>query len=201
MNNTPIPAADDADEPDPAWVARIEDLGIGSLIKLVLGVVGLIVMLVFVSLLPGVGRDIPGLPITYAAFIGVWITLAIVVVLLRIGSRARRVIQQLDTRVKAVNRLTAAVVFWSIIFFALVIAHEGFAGAAGPILQEIESLWAYDLAFFGAGVAILLVIGFRFFQLIDPLAELFMQKLHSDSESANTIQTTLPVDVPDRSDK
>lgn len=168
---------------DPAWLDRIEELGVKALIKLVLAVVGLLLFLVFVAVLPGVDRVIPGLPITIAGLISALVTLAIVLLLLRVATRAKATIQRLRITVPDVTARSAVVVYWTVVFFAVVIAYEGFGTATAPILIEADLLWAYDLAFFVLGLAPLLVIGYHLFHLLDPLAELLLSQLQSEPEA------------------
>lgn len=168
---------------DPAWLDRIEEVGVRSLIKLVLAVVGLLLFLVFVTVLPGVDRVIPGLPLTFAGFISALVTFGIVLLLLQVAAKAKVVIQRLRINVPDVTARSAVVVHWTVVFFAVVIAYEGFATAVTPVLTQAGLLWAYDLAFFTLGVAPLVVVGYHLFHLLDPLAELFLSLLSTDAES------------------
>lgn len=172
-----------AGQHDPAWLDRIEELGVRSLIKLVLAVVGLLLLLVFVAVLPGVDRVIPGLPITIAGVISALVTLAIVLLLLRVATKAKAVVQRLRLSVPDIAARSAFVVHWTIVFLAVVIAYEGFEAALAPVLTEAGLLWAYDLAFFLLGVVPLGLIGYHLFHLLDPLAEFCVTLLHSEPDA------------------
>lgn len=178
----------------------IEEIGVTSLIKLVLAVVALLVFLVLISLTPGIDRLIPGLPITYAAIIGAFVTLVIVGVLLRIATTSRTVVKKFRTSVEGVTDQFAGIIFWTIVFVAVVIAYEGFGPALEPILVESELLWMYDATFFILGIISLAVIGFRVLYLLDPLSELIVRKLRANGSRKETVQTTLPIESYDSED-
>lgn len=186
-----------AGQHDPVWLDRIEELGVRSLIKLVLAVVGLLLLLVFVAVLPGVDRVIPGLPITVAAIASALVTLAIVLLLLRVATKAKAVITRLRFSVPDIAARSAFVAHWTIVFLAVVIAYEGFEAALRPVLTEAGLLWAYDLAFFLLGVIPLVLIGYYLFNLLDPLAELFVTQLHSDSGAASSTESTASTSTRD----
>ena len=167
---------------DPEWLDRVETIGVKSLIKLVLAVVGLLLFLVFVTVLPGAQRVIPGLPITFAALVSALVTVAIVLLLVKVAVKARSAIQQLRIDVPEVTARSAVVGFWTVVFFAVVIAYEGFAAAVVPVLVEASLRWTYDLLFFLLGGGPLLVIGYQLFHLLDPLAELVLVHLGAETE-------------------
>ena len=176
------------------WLDQAEELGARSLVKLVLAVNGLLLLLVLVSVLPGVDRVIPGVPVTIAAIINAVVTLAIVLLLLEVAAKAKAIVRQFEFSVSNIGTHSAAVVYWTVVFLAVVIAYDGFGAAIEPVMLQVGFLWAYDLAFFLLGSASLLVIGYHLFQLLDPLAEYFVVQLRSEPVSdPDTIQTTLPI--------
>lgn len=172
----------------------IEELGVTSLIKLGIAAVALLVFLVLISLVPGIDRLIPGLPVTYAAMISAFVTLAIVIVLFRFAATTRSAIQNFRTSIEGVANEVAAIFYWTIAFLGVVIAYEGFAPSIEPLAIESDVLWAYDGAFFVLGIITLAILGYHCLRLLDPLAELIVLKIRSDGTSDDTIQTKLPIE-------
>lgn len=164
---------------NPLRLERLEELGVRSFVTLVLIVVGLLLSLVIVAVLPGIDREVPGLPITVAAIISLVVTLALVVSLLLLSGRANTVVRQFQVTVPEVAAQSAAVVYWTIVFLAAVIAHQGFGSALAPVLTETGLLWAYDVTFFVLGGVPLISVGYHLFRLLDPLAEFCVSRLRS----------------------
>ena len=186
---------------DSEWRTQIEELEISSLVKLVIVIIVLLFLLVFVSVLPGLDQLVPGLPITFGAIVSAVVTLAIVLLLVRVAARIRTIIQHLLIDIAEIETHSTAVVYWTIVFLAVVIAYEGFEAAMAPILVEAGLLWTYDLVFFLLGVIPLAFVGYHLFQLLDPLADWCVTKLRSDTESdSSTIQTTLPIEGAEEND-
>lgn len=184
-----------AGQHDAGWLDRIEELGVESLINLIFAVVALLLLLVFVSILPGVDRLVPGMPISYAALLSALVTLVISILLVRVAWTAKAGIRQLPMRVDEVSTYAARVVYWTIMFLALVIAYEGLGPAIVPLAAEADVLWLYDFAFLAIGIVAIFVVGYSLLRLIDPLAEWMVAKLRSEMrDQPSTVQTTLPIE-------
>lgn len=188
---------------DPLALDRVEAFGAKSLVTLLLAVIGLVVLLALVAILPGVGRFVPGLPITFRAILSALVTLVIVLLLLRAAANAKVVVHQFRINAPAIATRIGAVMYWSIVFFAVVVGYEGFRAAVVPVLTEPGFGWLYDLTFFVLGVIPLILVGYSLFHLLDPFAEFWVAKLQSDSTTKpSTIQTTLSNHTsPDRDDE
>lgn len=186
---------------DSEWRTQIEELEISSLVKLVIVIIVLLFLLVFVSVLPGLDQLVPGLPITFGAIVSAVVTLAIVLLLVRVAARIRTIIQHLLIDIAEIETHSTAVVYWTVVFLAVVIAYEGFEAATAPILVEAGLLWTYDLVFLLLGMIPLAFVGYHLFQLLDPLADWCVRKLRSDTKSdSSTIQTTLPIEGAEEND-
>lgn len=178
------------------WREEAEELGIRSLIALVLSVIGLLLIVTFIAVLPGVNRVVPGLPITYSSVVTALITLVIALLLLQIGAKTRRLIARINVDTDGIASPAASIVHWTIVFLAVLIAYEGFSAAIEPIVIEAELPWTYDVAFFTLAVIPVLLIGYNLFLILDPLAEWCASKLRGDAHSeSSTIQTTLPLET------
>lgn len=175
-----------ADDLESRLLERIEDLGVKSLVNFLFAILALLLVLTIIALLPGVDRLVPGLQITFGAIISAVVTLAVVLLLIVVARRARAFILQLRTGSLEVEVEMASLIYWMIIFLAVVFAYEGFRDAIEPVLAEAGLVWTYDLAFFLLGLGPLMIVGYHLFQLLDPLADACVEKLHPDSSPNDT---------------
>lgn len=181
---------------------RVEELGAKSLVTLLLAVIGLLLILALVAILPGVDRLVFGLPITFGAIASALVTLVIVLLLLPAAARAKGIVRQFRISAPEIATRLAAVVYWSIVFLAIVVGYEGLRAAVEPVLIEAGFNWMYDLTFFVLGVVPLAVVGYSLFRLLDPVAEFCVSRLQSEpAADASTIQTTLPFHTPVEEDE
>lgn len=128
-----------AEQHEPAWLEQLDELGLESLVKLVLSVLGLLFFLVLVSLLPGIDRLTSNLPLPFTDIVGAGVTVAVVALLLRVAVRSRTVVRSLPTESPESADRTASVVYWGVVLLAVVVAYEGF-GTVGRELFEYAGI-------------------------------------------------------------
>lgn len=180
---------------------RVEELGAKSLVTLLLAVIGLLLILALIAILPGVDRFVLGLPITFGAIASALVTLVIVLLLIPAATMAKGIVRQFRINAPAIATRLAAVVYWSIVFLAIVVGYEGFRAAVEPVLMEAGFIWIYDVTFFVLGVVPLAVVGYSLFRLLDPVAEFCVSRLQAETAAdTSTIQTTLPFQAPGNRD-
>lgn len=131
----------------PAWVEQMERFGLKSIIKLILSVFFLWFFLILVSFLPGTERLSATLAVPFTALVSAAVTLAILVLLYEIATRANRLIVQLETDSPEVRDGVAALVYWGVILFAIAIAYEGFRGAGQGVFARAGFGVFYPLFF------------------------------------------------------
>ena len=183
---------------DPEWNSRIEELSVRPLIWLVAAVIGLLAFLTLVALIPSIDRVVPGLPLTIAAAVNAFVTLVIALLLIQLANKSRKLIQGARFHVTGILTPFSGVVFWLIVYLAVLIAFEGFRAAVEPLVIEFELPWTYDLAFFVLAVIPIAMIAINLLNLLDPLAEFCVGKLRgTQGDQPRTVQTTLPIEPAD----
>lgn len=157
---------------------HLDDLGVNTIIRLAFAIVGLMLILVLISLIPGFDRLIPGLPITFAGIVSIVVSLVLVVVLLRLAQLAKNAILEIGQESELSVR-GAGIMYWLFIFLAIVTTYEGFGIILEPIIVEEGFDWFFDLAFFLLSLIPILLIGYHLFKILDPLTDFTVQRVKS----------------------
>lgn len=137
-----------------------------------LALAAMLVMLGLSTLLPGVGRSVPGLEVTIRELVVATGTVAVVVWLAHsipaVTALVRSSLDGPEGLVADAGRIVGALVA----FLAVLVAYRGLAGVLVPAFGASDAVWAYDLAFLVVGLVPLAVIANRLRRNLDAVAEL-----------------------------
>jgi hypothetical protein len=142
--------------------------------KVGLAVVAAAVVLALAAQLPGLGLLVPGTPVTLGALFGALATVAVVALLWYLATGLSALTARALTGPRRVVESAASVVYWVVVFVAVLVAHEGFEAAVVPL---IGAAWLYDLAFLLVGLVPLVVVTARLSVALDPAADLFADRV------------------------
>ena len=146
--------------------------------KLVLTTLSLLFLLSLVSLLPGVGRLIPGTPVTFAAVVGAVVTVAIVALLLYLAPALAKLVRSTLEGPTHVVDDVSDIVQLLVVFVAVLVAHRGLEPAIVPLLGSVT--WVYDVVFFAIALPPLSILAARLYVSLDPMAELLADRVSTD---------------------
>lgn len=177
-----------------ALLASVEPEAVKTVVKLLLGMGGLVFLLLLVSFLPGLDRLVPATPITFAGLVIALVTLGIVAVLVYVAPQLETLVQQGFTGDDALATNVAAVVKHLVILLAVLVAYRGLAGAIVPFLAETDSIWADDLSFLVLALIPTALIAIHLYRGLDPAADLLTSKV------TTTAAPTVPVEEESESD-
>ncbi|GAB3671948.1 hypothetical protein [Halopiger thermotolerans] len=152
-----------------------------SVSKLLLATLSLIGLLYLASLLPGIGRLVPGTPITFAALASVVATVTAVGLLLFLAPALADLVRSTVDGPEAVVDDVASIVHLFVVLVAVLIAHRGLAPAIVPLLEG--GTWVYDVVFLALSLPPLGILAARLYVSLDPIAELLADKV-TRTESA-----------------
>lgn len=169
---------------DSVPIEQLNELGGNSVVRLVFAVFSLVVLLLFVAIIPGFDRLVPGLPVTVGAVVTAALTCLIVGLLFTVAGRARTFLERLEVPTPQIAVLSGDAVYWVVVFLAVVIAYDGFGAAVEPVGTELGTLWLYDLLFFLLGAVPLLLVGYQLYRLLDPLAEHVVERVRTGASNA-----------------
>lgn len=130
-----------------AWFEEIEYLGIASLFKLVFTVLSLLLLAVLATALPGLERLEGVLPISITVLFRTLVTLAVIVLLLRIARQARPAIRDLESRDEGLRNSAAQIVHWGVILLAVGVAYEGLRPAGAIVFGYAGFETFYSILF------------------------------------------------------
>jgi hypothetical protein len=137
--------------------------------RLLLAAVSAAVLLALASLLPGVGRLLPALPVSLLGVAVAVVTVAVVWSLLLAAPRVATLVRVTVDGRASVAEHAAGVAYWLVVLAAVLVAHAGLAGLVVPALGGLA--WLYDGAFLLAGLVPLAAVAARLWALVDPAAE------------------------------
>lgn len=146
-----------------------------SVSKLLLGAASLLFVLGLVSLLPGLDRLLPGVGVTLAAVVWAVATLAVAGLLVYAAAGLAALTRLALEGPREVVESVAAVVYWTAVLAAVLIAHRGLVPVLAPLLDGTG--WAYDLLFLVAALAPLAVIAARLSACLDPAADAVAERV------------------------
>lgn len=146
-----------------------------SVSKLLLGAASLLFVLGLASLLPGLDRLLFGVPVTFAAVVWAVAALAVAGLLVYAATGLAALARLALDGPREVVESAAAVVYWTVVLAAILIAHRGLAPALTPLLDGL--VWAYDLVFLLAALAPLAVIAARLSVCLDPAADAVAERI------------------------
>lgn len=147
----------------------LENATIRRLLSVCLALVGLLVLLVFVTTLPGIDRLVAGLSVTPIAILTALTSLLVVGALLWVAPTVERAVEQALDGPRAAVGNAAASAKLLVVFVAVGIAYRGFAPAATPLFEAFDLGGVYHLAFLVVGVAVLAAFARRIYRCWEPL--------------------------------
>jgi len=137
-------------------------------------VLGILVLTLLGTVLPGTGRELPNTGVTGEGVVIGLGTLGIVATLLYAVPAVRDLVSASLAGPSGVVADAAAIAGYVVSFVAVLIAYEGFAPVLGTL---IDVPWAYDLAFLLFALVPLGLIAYRFACALDPIARLVTGQL------------------------
>ncbi|MHC3437148.1 hypothetical protein ACYJ1Y_03375 [Natrialbaceae archaeon A-gly3] len=143
--------------------------------KLLLGTLALVVFLSLAWLLPGIGRVVPGTPVTFVAVLGAIVTVAVVSLLLFLAPALASLVRSILEGPEQVVDDVADIVQVLVVFVAIIVAHRGLAAVIVPLLGGFS--WMYDLVFLALAVPPLVIAAARVYVSLDPMAQLLADRV------------------------
>lgn len=163
-------------DPD-ALLASVESETVKNVVKLLLGVGGLVFLLGLASFLPGLERLVPATPITFASLVVALVTLGIVAVLVYVAPQLETLVEQGLDADDAVATHAGAIVKHLVVLLAALVAFQGLSGAFVPFLAQTNSVLIYDLSFLVLALVPTALIAVHLYRGLDPAAELLTAKV------------------------
>lgn len=148
---------------------------IRSTSKLLLGAVSLVVLVVLLSVLPGIDLVVPQTPITLLGLVGAIAAFVIAGLLLVAAPKLARVVHATFDEPDPAGEHAGAIVYWLTVLVAVLVVHRGLAGVVVPFLED--AVWLYDAAFLVIGLIPVVVIAARAYAALDPLADLIASEV------------------------
>jgi hypothetical protein len=148
--------------------------------KVLFGAFALVLLTYLVTLLPGVGRLVPGTAITFGLLLRGIGTVAVVAALLY-AAPGLATLTRASVPARPLAENVASVVYWLVVLAAVLVAHWGLSSLAGVSLGG--ATWLYDTAFLLAALGPLAVVAARLYVTIDPAADLFADKVSGSGEA------------------
>ncbi|OVE84737.1 hypothetical protein [Natronolimnobius baerhuensis] len=174
--------------PDAVDTDTVQSVG-----KLVLATVALVWLLWLVSMLPGVGRFIPGTPVTFAALVGAIATVLVVGLLLYLAPALAGLVRSTVDGPENVVDDVASITHLFIVLVAVLVAHRGLAQLLVPLLENPLGLgnagWTYDIVFLALALPPLAILAARIYVSLDPMSELLAKKLTKADDSSDEFPT------------
>ena len=159
--------------------------------KLLIGALAVVGVLAVVTLLPGVDRLVPFAAVTFAAVATAVVALAVAGILLyaapKLALLTRLALGESDaagdTRSDRIAENAGGVVYWLVVFGAVLVAYRGLAGVAVPVLSG--AAWAYDAAFLFVTLVPVVFLVARLTVTVDPLADAVADRVAGGDEAAD----------------
>ena len=165
--------------------------------KLLIGALAIVGVLAVVTLLPGIDRLVPFAPVTFAAVATAVVALAVAGILLyaapkfalltRLALGGRGAGTEHDAPPSRVAENAGGVVYWLVVFGAVLVAYRGLAGAATPLLGG--AAWAYDAVFLFVALVPVVFLVARLTVTVDPLADAVADRV-AGGEDENSEEAT-----------
>jgi len=167
-----------------------------SIVKLLLGVVGLFVLLFLLTLVPPFERRIPGTPITFEALLTAVVVVVIfglfVVVADQLGELTRERLGRRDEG-DELPMNAGTTVRYLVVFLAFLVMYRPLADATVPFLVRNDTPWVYDLTFSVVSLVLLALVAYYAYRCIDPVTTRisgeFLSEESSDERRAGTDAT------------
>lgn len=153
---------------------RIERETARSVGKVVFGALAVVFLTYLVTLLPGVGRLIPGTTISFGLVVRAVGTLGVVGALAYVAP-GLATLTRAAIGARPVAENVASVVYWLVVLVAVLVAHWGLAPLAAALLGG--STWIYDTLFLLVALGPLVVVAVRLYVTLGPAADLFADKV------------------------
>lgn len=147
--------------------------------KLLLATLALVLLLSLAWLLPGIGRVVPGTPVTFVAVLGALVTLAIVSLLLFLAPALATLVRSTLEGPQHVVEDVATIVQLLVVFVAIVVAHRGLEPVIVPLFGGAG--WAYDVLFFALALPPLAVVALLLYVSLDPMAQVLADRFDRSS--------------------
>ncbi|SFB74069.1 hypothetical protein SAMN05444422_101629 [Halobiforma haloterrestris] len=166
------------------YPATMDRETVQSVGKLLLATLSAILLLSLLSVLPGVGRVIPGTPVTFVAVVGAVVTVAIVGLLLWLAPALASLVRSTADGPPSVVDDVASIVQLFVVLVAVLVAHRGLEPAIAPLLGRLA--WTYDVLFLVLALGPLAILAARIYVSLDPIAELLAERVVADADARDT---------------
>lgn len=159
---------------------------VGSITKLTLVAVWLVVVASLLTLVPGADRFLPGTVPAVDALLGAIATIVLVGFLLYVAPTFASIIRARAEGPTVLIADIASAVYWLVVLTAVLVAYRGFEGVVSPVFDGM--VWIYDLAFLLLALPLVVLIGVRLYASLDPIAARVAEKLHGGDQVAGRTQ-------------
>ncbi|MUW15007.1 hypothetical protein GJ633_10290 [Halorubrum sp. CBA1125] len=172
---------------DSAVRSALDHETIRSASKLLIAAIALIGVLALVTLLPGVDRLVPLAPVTFAAVATAVVSVAVSGILLYAAPKFALLtrtalggsVTDADDGPDRIVENAAGMVYWLVVFAAVLVAYRGLGAAAMPLLGD--AAWVYDAGFLFVALVPVVFLVTRLTLTVDPLAELVADRVTGGS--------------------
>lgn len=137
--------------------------------KRLLGVLALFALVALATAMPGLERLWPISSVSPSEVITAGATAIIVWLLCYLATELSALSTVLLDGPASTIEHIASIVFWLVLFVAILVGYHGFAAMAGSILGAWD--WIFDLIFFLMSVPVVAIIAARVYVALDPAAE------------------------------
>ena len=161
---------------------RVGERSVRLVTKLLLAAGSVAFVAYLLTLLPGIDRLVPQTPVTFAAILGAIATAVIVVLVVYAAPRIALLVEMGVEGPREVVEEIAAVVQWTVVLAAILIAHRGFAELVVPLLDG--NSWLYDVGFLFLAFPVVVFVAVHLFRGVDPSADLLAARF-SEYERAD----------------
>lgn len=152
-------------------VSEVEESTVRRIVGVLVALVGLLFVLGLASLVPGMDRLIDGIIISPVAFVIGVVTVLTVGALLWIAPTVETAVEQFLEGPSDAVRNAAVSAKILVVFFAVVIAYRGLAGAVLPMFDSFDITGFYHLGFLAVGLLVLGAFVRRLYRCWKPVTD------------------------------
>lgn len=154
------------------FVSDLEESTVHRIISVLVGLAGVLLVLGLVAMLPAVGRIIGAVAVSPITLLVAVATLLIVGALLVLAPAVRLLVTQTLAGPDEIVAPAAASAMYLVVFVAVGVAYNGFAGAVTPLFDAFGIGGLYHLGFLLTGLLVLVPLTQQLYRCWKPVTDL-----------------------------
>lgn len=158
-------------------IATTDDDRLQQVVKLLLGVAGLVLVWGMVTNLPGLDTLVPTTEVTIGALVGAVVTLALVAALGYVAVHLEVLVTEALSGPGDLVADVASLLKYVVLFVAVVVAYDGLAPLVRPPVEAAGLAWTYDLLFFVLALVATVMVVVRMYGNLDLAAAVITDRL------------------------